>query len=170
MKIFTIICLLAGTSTLLAQSSDWKMLDESRFQIQYPSDWELDQNSTQGTTFILFVKKTEGQVFRTNVNLLIQNLQGTNMDLDAFVKLSEQQISTMLPNYKIVESKRIQSPDQRHSIIFEGDQGSFRLKWKQYYWVVGESAYVLTLTTKSDSYNTIIATGDKILDSFKVKK
>lgn len=165
--------LLAASATFAQTPSDWKTIDDTKFEIQFPADWDLDQSGSTtpgGPAFVLFVKKNDEQVFRGNINLLIQNLQGLNIDLNGFVNLSEQQISTMLPNSKIIESKRVQLPDAHHVIVFEGDQSNFRLKWKQYYWVLADKAYVLTLTTKSDAYESIIPTADKILNSFKIKK
>lgn len=174
MKYLLTFCILfAGSATFAQTPTDWKTINDTKFEIQYPSDWDLDQSGSAtpgGPAFVLFVKKSDEQVFRGNINLLIQNLQGLNIDLDGYVKLSEQQISTMLPNSKIIESKRIQSADPYHLIIFEGDQSNFRLKWKQYYWIMGDKAYVLTLTTKSDTYDSIIPTADRILNSFKIKK
>lgn len=37
----------------------WNLLKEDDFTIQYPKDWELNQNGQMGTKFILF-SATEG--------------------------------------------------------------------------------------------------------------
>jgi hypothetical protein len=151
-------------------TKDWEHFAATEYEISYPSVWQLDLSKNAGTTFILFGRSaTEGK-FRENINLLVQDLRGLNFDLNHYVALSEQQIRTMVVDSKLIESKRNKTrDDEHHEIIYEGVQGPFKPRWKQYYWMVQDKAFVLTFTGTQDTYDDFIKTADKILDSFKLK-
>ena len=183
MTMMTFVTLLAGEpkslkgeikapdlSNPLPFLQEWKILNDSSFSILYPAPWELNQTKNMGTSFILFARGISEGKFRENVNLMIQPLP-PGIDLNKYVEVSEQQIRTMLANARIVGSKRIKTAtDEYHEIIYTGDQGIYKLKWKQYYRVVGTKAYALTFTAAQETYDQYILTADKVLNSFKVKR
>ena len=148
----------------------WKELSESNYSIQYPDNWELNKSGQMGMSFIILSKQTSPQdQFRENVNLLIQNLQGQPINLDQYVEISEGQVKTMLTNGNLIESKRLNvNGSEFHKIIYTGDQGIYKLKFEQYYWVKNEQAYILTLTCELNQFDTYRITGEKILNSFRL--
>ena len=151
---------------------EWKTLDQSKFSIQYPSTWELNQSGQMGTSFIIFSPlENDEDKFKENVNLLMQDLTGQNIDLDKYVEISEGQIKTMLTNSTLIESKRVKKESEEfHKIIYSGDQGIFHLKFEQYYRVIDDKALVLTFTCETDQFFKFVNTGEKILNSFTQKK
>jgi hypothetical protein len=160
-----------GLQEPLTLNEEWKTLHESNYSVDYPSTWELNQTKGMGTSFILFARGEAEGKFRENVNLMIQDLTGMGIDLNKYVEVSEQQIRTMLANAKIIGSKRIKTAaGEYHEIMYAGDQGAYHLQWKQYYWVQGEKAYVLTYTATQATYDQYFPTADKVLNSFKIKK
>ena len=63
----------------------WKSLTENSYSINYPGNWELNKSGQMGTSFILFSPlSSEQDQFKENVNLLIQDLTGYNLDLDKY--------------------------------------------------------------------------------------
>jgi hypothetical protein len=153
-------------------NGEWKTLTESNYSVQYPPAWELDQSRQMGTSFFLFSPlESEQDKFKENVNLLIQDLTGKNINLDKYTEISEGQIKTLATNSNLIESKRIKTePDEYHKIIYSADQGIFHLKFEQYYWVIHDKAYVLTFTSEQNKFDSFRETGEKILNSFKLKK
>ncbi|MCL2329520.1 MAG: hypothetical protein FWC39_13555 [Bacteroidetes bacterium] len=152
--------------------NDWKTLEQSNYVVQYPDDgFELNTSGQMGTSFILFSKQTTpNDIFRENVNLLIQDLKGLNISLDDFVNVSENQIKTLITDGKLIESKRfIKDNSEFHELIYTGKQGIFNLKWKQHFTIKSEKAYVLTLTTRIEQFDSYITVGTEIMDSFKIK-
>lgn len=175
-ELFLISILTACAQTDLGNRSteileNWLSVNESDYSIQYPIDWELNQSGQMGTSFILFSPVSSNQdQFRENVNLLIQDLTEHNLDLDEYVKISEGQIKTLITDGEIIESKRITDSDLNHQkVIYTGKQGIYQLKFEQYYWVVGNKAYILTLTCEENQFNNYQEIGEKILKSFKLK-
>ncbi len=149
----------------------WKTLDESIYSIQYPENWDLDKSGQMGLSFVLLSKQsTPKDQFRDNINLLIQDLQGQNINLDKYVEISEGQIKTMITKGNIIESTRQnENGSEFQKVIYTGDQGVYNLKFEQYYWIENGKAFVLTLTCELDQFETYKVTGEKILNSFRLK-
>ena len=124
-----------------------------------------------GTSLILFSPlETRQDKFKDNVNLLIQDLSGHNLNLNKYVEISEGQIKSMITNSTLIESKRIKTGlEEYHRMIYTGDQGMFHLKFEQYFWVKDEKAFVLTLTCEQDKFSDYKEVGEAILNSFTFK-
>jgi hypothetical protein len=153
------------------KENNWKTIDENTYSVQYPENWELNTDKSMGTSFILFTQQTStDDKFRENVNLIIQNLEGYNLNLDDYVTISEEQINKMVTNGKIIESKRLfKNNSEFQKVIFTGDQGIFNLKFIQYYFIKDEKAFVLTFTSEVTQYEKYKLISDKILASFILK-
>lgn len=171
MKLITLLMLVLTLQTF-GQTESWKSLKTENYSIEYPGNWELNQLGQMGTSFILLSKQeTPEDQFRENVNLLIQDLSGQNIDLDKYTEISEGQIKTMITNANLLDSKRQNSNGiEFQKVIYTGDQGIFKLKYEQYYWVINKKAYVLTLTCEVDEFEKYKTIGEKILNSFKLTK
>jgi hypothetical protein len=151
---------------------DWKVLKEVQYSIRYPGSWDLNQSGQMGTSFILFSRLSSSQdQFKENVNLIIQDLTGMNIDLDKYVEISEGQIRTLIINGNLLESRRLVSNGINYQkVIYTGKQGIYNLKFEQYFWVVKDKAFVLTLTCEVNEFEKYKENGEKILNSFKLKK
>jgi hypothetical protein len=150
---------------------DWKTLEVSEFSIQYPKTWELNQSGQMGTSFFLFSSlENDADDFKENVNLIIQDLSGQNIDLNKYTEISTDQIKTMITNSNMLESKRIKTQDEEyHKVIYTGDQGKYKLKFEQYYLIRNNKAYILTLTCEKEKFVNYTDDGESILNSFVVK-
>jgi hypothetical protein len=157
------------TSTII-DDGDLKVIESPNFTISFPKDWTADLNKNMGTSFLLFAPAEEGANFRDNINLLIQKLPDAGYDLNKYVDVSLQQMSTGLSNNNLLESKRMKAnAEEYHLLIFTGEQNSRKLKWKQIYRIEGDQAYVLTFTASQEGYDRQLETADKILESFRLK-
>lgn len=150
---------------------NWKTIDEVEYTIQYPDSFDLNSSGQMGVNFFLLSKQiSQEDLFRENINLIIQDLSGQNIDLDKFVEISEEQIKTMITNSDLIESRRIKLNNSEYQkVIYTGVQGQFNLKYEQYYWVVKSKAYILTLTCELDQFENYKEVGEIIMNSFKIK-
>ncbi|MDF2456547.1 MAG: hypothetical protein K0R51_2540 [Cytophagaceae bacterium] len=154
---------------LQAQSTEeWNTFKTKQYAINYPASWSLDTSGQGGTKFVLLsASETEEDTFKENVNLIIQDLTGYNLDLNGYTKLSTEQVKTMISNSKILESKKVkQGSTEYHKIIYSGDLQGYHLTFEQYYWVIKNRAYVVTFTAEQTKFKTYQAVGEKILNSF----
>jgi hypothetical protein len=149
----------------------WELLEEEDYWIQYPKDWELSQSGQMGTKFMLFsAMENDEDKFRENVNLISQDLGSNTVDLDQYTEISEKQIKTMMTNCTVYESKRMKNArGEYQKLIYAADQGTFRLKFEQYYWIENDFAYVLTLTCEESTFSSFKEIGEKIMNTFSLR-
>lgn len=152
------------------QDENWNTFQGDGYTIQYPSDWQSDDSGMMGTSMILFApRSSDTDQFQENVNLIIQDLRTIEIDLDAYAKISTDQVKSLITNSEIEVNKRLGSgEDEYHMMVYTGDQGKFKLKYVQYYWVRNEKAFVLTFTSEQDQFEDYRETGLQILDSFSL--
>ncbi len=157
-------------SLLSVSHEDWKTHTDNGFQIQYPSEWELSLAKQMGSSFILFSPlENKGDLFRENVNLIIQDIKGMNIDLDKYAQVSESQIKSMMTNAQILESKVIEKNGRRfYHLVYTADMGVYHLKFMQNYFIQNEKAYVLTFTADQKTYDRYIKVGEEILSTFNL--
>lgn len=164
--------IIAHGQTNNGKNDSWKKYEKNEYSVQYPSDWKLDVSGQMQSSFIIIspLESTEDS-FGENVNLIIQDLAGKNIDLNLYTEISEEQVRTLLPNSSIVESKRVKDgTHEYHKLIYTGEQGGRELVFEQYYNIWEDKAYVLTLTTTKSTATQYKETGEKILNSFLLKK
>ena len=144
MKLIGILFLIVNLS-VFAQTNDWNTLNEKNYSIEYPSDWELNKSGQMGTKFILFSQLTsKNDQFKENVNLIVQDLTGHNIDLNQYVEISENQIKTMITDGNIISSERVKKDEKEFQrVIYTGKQGIYDLQFVQYYWVENHRSRVL---------------------------
>jgi serine/threonine-protein kinase len=150
----------------------WKTLEENAYSIQYPPEWELDKNGQMNTHFVLFSPLVSHQDhFSENINLIIQDLSGLSIDLERYTEISEEQIKTLIDNSIILKNDRIKNNSEEYQrVLFTGDQGNFHLIFEQHYYVWDNKAYVLTFTCEESNYKDYQDIGERILNSFVIKK
>tara|TARA_B110001469_G_C9483296_1_gene242192 strand:- start:192 stop:749 length:558 start_codon:yes stop_codon:yes gene_type:complete len=153
------------------ESTEWQSLSEDKFEISHPSNWTINKSGQMGMSFSLTSPLSNtSDKFRENVNLIIQDLTGYDLDLEKYVELSVGQIKTLVTNGKIISNKRQKNDNQEYQkTIYTGKQGIYDLKFEQYYWVIDNKAFVLTLTCEEKRFNSYQTTGVRILNSFKLK-
>ena len=141
---------------------------------------EVNTSGEDRTSFILFsplVSKSEK--FRTNINLIIQDLGGFDIDSRTIINLKEYTERSIVEiknqntrsGGKIISSDLINVNGISHQkVIYTGvSKEGLRLQYEQYYWVEKNKAYVLTLTCQEDKFKDYQAIGEKIFDSFIIK-
>ncbi|MEQ8362830.1 MAG: hypothetical protein RH948_08170 [Cyclobacteriaceae bacterium] len=152
------------------QAENWATFIGDGYQLNYPKDWELNESLPNAEMAVLSELTSEADSFRENVNLLIQDLTGTDIDLDQYVQISENQVRNELVNGRIFYSDRHNvTGSEFHMIIYSGQFGTTNLKLQQHYLIKDKKAYVITLTcayTEFDNYQKI---GAMILGSFQFK-
>ncbi len=169
MKLQVTIVFLVIANLTFAQKN-FKKYAKENIAINYPDSWRLDVSGQMNTEFILFSELEENDTFQENINLLKQDLKGQGFTMESYVKLSKNQIKKMVPNGKIIESKYVNDDQPHYVIIWSGFVSGNNLKFKQLFFLENENAYVLTFTTLPETFDQYIDLGNKILNSFKLKK
>ena len=122
---------------------------------------------------------SKSEKFRTNINLIIQDLGGFDIDSRTIINLKEYTERSIVEiknkntksGGKIISSDLINVNGISHQkVIYTGvSKEGLKLQYEQYYWVEKNKAYVLTLTCQEYKFIDYQATGEKIFDSFIIK-
>ncbi len=152
----------------VAKTESLKKLVHSDYTLDYTSDWELNQSGQMGTSFILFSQlESDTDKFKENINLVIQDLTGYNLNLDKYIDVTLGQIKSMISNPKINFNQRIKGNNGGfHKLVYSGNQGLFNLTFEQYIWVIKNRAFILTFTTEQEKFEKFKLKGEQILNSF----
>jgi hypothetical protein len=143
------------------------------YKLQYPSSWTVDTSRKMGTDFIFFSpKENDTDKFRENVNLLVQDLTGQNIDLGKYAEITEKEIKEMATEGVIYESKKIIKPDKSeyYKMIYGMTQGIFKLKIEQYFFIKNDKAFIMTFTAELNKFDSFLSVGEQILNSFMLTK
>lgn len=175
LKTVRILLLLLLTSfSGLAQidvPADWLVYEDDYFSIRYPNGFEVGKSTVPNVSFILLARSTSSKdAFRENVNLMVQDVRGMEMDLDQFTQVSENQVTTLLSKGKVLESKRITTDSNEfHRLAYVGEQGDLRLIFVQHYWIIEGKAYILTFTGEAAEFKKYDAVSQVMMQSFRFK-
>lgn len=151
--------------------TEWKTIDTPDYSIRYPKDWKRESGQDFGTEFMLMSARTSPQdEFKENINLVVQDLSNTNLDLEKYTAISEEQIMEGMENAKIIRSERSNKHGETaQRIIYSGIYEKRALKFEQYYWIKNSKAFVLTLTCEAEQFDDYKEVGEEILGSFRLK-
>ncbi len=141
------------------------------YTLNYPSDWELDTSGQNSTTMVLFSPEQPAQDdFLQNISLIIQDLAGLDIDMDQYVAITLEQIETVMEGATVVDNTRKSGvKPEFHTMAFTGKQSNLNMYYKQYYYLLNETAYVLSFACLQEGLSAIEETATQILDSFNLE-
>jgi hypothetical protein len=145
---------------------------KDNYEIQYPINWRLDTSRLMGTEFFVFSPlENETDKFSENVNVLIQNLEGHNIDLKAYKEITDNQLKNMVNDSEIYESAIIKTDNKEYyKAVYAMTQGKFRLKITSICFIKNDKAYLVTFSAELDKYDQYKKAGEEILTSFSLIK
>jgi len=142
-----------------------------QFEITYPSNWRLDLSHNMNTEFILFSELNNPvDIFRENISLIIQDMSENDLTMDDIVAMSEDQITMLITDAKVLNSVRMQKNGvEYHLFEYSGTQGTFKLHFLQHFYMIGDKSYVVTFSAETKAYEDFKAIGSEIMNSFVIK-
>jgi len=160
-----------GLSDSISLKANWKNIKKKGYSLSYPSNWVMSEGSADGIAFTLQAPgpKSFGG-YEENINLMIHDVSGKNMDLDSYSRLCERQIHTMVNNSKMILSER--SKDEGapyHLIMYTGEYDEQLLKWKMRFWIAKGKVYTLTYTSTKETFGMHLKVADEIMDTFNLR-
>ncbi len=168
-KVFITICIAAFMSLGFVKQDENTLTQQHQsenYAIRYPDKWEINASGYMGTKFIILSPVEENDVFRENINLIIQDLSTYDINLDDFAQLSENQIKTQFGENSIIEHKK---EGNHYKIIYQGAQNGIDMMFEQYYFLKDKKAYILTFTSIPTAFDAYKQIAEEILSSFTIK-
>lgn len=172
-KLTTLLLLLIG-STLFAQK-DWNILERDNYAISYPKDWQSsDQKPEPSIEFFLLSdgKSQKEDQFRESINLKLENLSGQEMRLEAYTKISLDQIRSQMPRAQVISNKviKINNLEARAVVWSAESNNGMVLKFKKTFLIHNGKAYIITFSSTEAEYDEYIEVADKIINTFNLAK
>jgi hypothetical protein len=147
---------------------DFKTFSKSDFKISYPGGWRVDTSGMMNTK-VFFFSPLEGpeDKFGDNLNVMVQNLAGHQIDIQKYKEISEQQIKVMFSDGKLLESKVVSGNGrEEYRLSYEFSQGIFKLKVSALCFIKNDMAYLATFTSEISKFERYRQTAEKMLTSF----
>jgi len=160
---------------LYSQTGIWKMFENEKYSLQFPTGWKIqeinDDLKNAGIEFLAMADKENAQdIFRENVNLLVENIKDATIDLKTYAQKSEDAIKKSIIELKRFHKKTIMLPSGECYVFqYHGKQSSLYLFWYQVVWVKNSTAYILTLTSDEKSHWDFKRAFEVIAQSFMIK-
>jgi hypothetical protein len=142
------------------------------YKLQYPKSWSLDSSRALGSDLFVFSPlEDETDKFRENVNVMIQNLKGQNIDLEKYKEITEKQIANLATDGEIIESSiKKSATGDFFRITYVMTQGKFRIKITSICILREGQAYLVTFSSELAKYDSYKETSENILSSFSLKE
>ncbi len=153
-------------------SEEFKKYTGDGFELMYPQSWELNTSKQYGAAVILFAPvEGSSDKFRENVNVLIQDLTGQQIDLAKYKAITDQQFSNLGPAIEVAESVVVNSTKGHvYRAKYKLKQGDFLMQLMAECYIKDEKAYLITFTAEVSQFEKYAEYCKKILDSFRVSK
>ena len=142
------------------------------YKLQYPASWTLDTSKSFGPAIFFFspLENPEDK-FRENINVLVQDLHGEDINLSRYKEITDKQVKDLASDGEILESSILRKNNQEfYRITYTMSQGKLKVKITSVCFIQNEKAYLSTFSAETDKYDAYKPTAEKILASFKVSK
>lgn len=151
-----------------------KLVDliKDNYKLKYPNSWKLDTTKEIGPELFIFSPlENQADLFSENVNVIVQDLSGQNIDLAKYKQITDQQVMNLAPDGKIFKSLILKKDKQDlYKITYAMTQNKLRLKITSICFIKNNKAYLITFSSEFDKYDTCKKVGEQILNSFAVIK
>lgn len=113
--------------------------------------------------------ESASDVFRENLNVLVQDISAQPMTLSEYTDMSVDQISQFITDLDILESgETTLAGNPAHKAVYTGKQGVYDFKWMQVWFIKDNKAYVITYTSEIDTYADYLETVQEMIRSFEI--
>jgi serine/threonine-protein kinase len=138
------------------------------FTIGYPKEWDKQEGAAGSAVAFLSPQESASDDFRENVNVLVQMLPD-KVTLDQYTKLSLDQAPKLITGFDLLdEGSTTLAGSPAHHVHYRGEQGAFRLEWKQVWTVQNGRAFVLTYTAERERYGADLTIAGAMFATFRL--
>ncbi len=150
--------------------ADWTTYRDSatRYLLSHPIGWE--RKAAEGAMFFLSpVEKHD--VFRENVNVVIQDMSSQMMTLDEYTAFSRDQINRMGGVGKVISERKttlagFPAMEMVSDFTYEGSA----TKVKSVFFVRGKAVFLLSYTALPETYEQWEAVGSQVIETMRFEK
>lgn len=140
------------------------------FSVQYPAGWEVEEDSFGAVVTFLSPLTSDDDPFHESVNIVVEDLQGTDVTLEEYIQLALGQLEDLIPDIQInnqIDDTMGGAPSK--ILTYTGSQEGFEFTWVQEVSLFQGNAYVLTYSglNAGDDYTEFRPYAIAIFQSFE---
>jgi hypothetical protein len=160
--VFNLVCFAQDAPT--AKPPAWATWKGEGVSLSHPTAWTVANERDKGVVVAFLSPLDSGDVFRENVNLLVQPIG--ELDLPGYIANTEQQV-------REARGEMIHSATQRngtgeyHTFEYTATMNDVPLHFKQEVRLRGGRAFLVTFTAHRDAWDDTLYIAEAILGSFK---
>jgi len=143
------------------------------FSVQYPLNWAV--NDKEEGIAVMFISPQEGEmdVFRENVNIVVQDLAQVSqdpLDLDKYSRVAVNQMKIVFGDgMEILESEsQFFAGLPGYRFVYLGHGGPFDVQYMHLWTIKDNKAYQFTYTASSTGFETKMGIVKRMAKSFRI--
>ena len=142
--------------------------DAYGIKMKYPRGWQAVKNYEGTALAFVSPKESPMDVFKENVNVVVQDMSAHPMELKEFVDTSINQMSKVFKNIIVVESKPTKAANiNAQKIVFEAQEPD-QLKIMVVCFLQDNKAYIITYAARSFKYDYYYNLVDTMVKSLTI--
>lgn len=168
-QIIALICLVIIAFASAPANAKGKAYSGSGYTIDFPSDWEIKKGTGMIDVYAMSPIEGTQDKFQENINIVLENVPQGMANKD-YVDLSIDNAKKGLTGFSVISRKKItiggQSAEQ---MVYEHTYKGIKIKAGQAIVINKGKAYVITLSTLSNTYGTYAPYFEAALKTMKFK-
>jgi hypothetical protein len=163
----SILLLFLSLLPILSYAFQADSLNNFTYTINIPQDWTTKEGCNASDCSYLAPQDNGQDTFLENINITVVEAPAKNYAVKKYTDFSLGYLPTVMDNFELIDRKAL--PNNAEYIIYKGFKSNYNQTWKQYYFIKGNTLYILTFTAETPKFEEYIAKIQENLDSFKMK-
>jgi len=172
-----VAAVLAGMAVLpiiITQKEEFVSYQDANYgrKISYPKSWSRQDNIdvvTGDVVMLLSPKEGEGDGFRENLSIAIENLSSRPRSLNEYTEESVRIIRKHSDASVPVASQATLGHRRASEVVFAGKEEGREVQRLQVWTVKENKAYVITYTAERGKYSKFLQTAREMIESFEIE-
>jgi outer membrane biogenesis lipoprotein LolB len=137
-----------------SNTSSWKSYSGDGYSVKLSSDWSKTKGSSVVDIAFTYNGTGLNGDFAENINVVVQDLKGYDLDLESYKDLSMDQYAELDYNVDDIYKKTIDGA-KGYFCKVSGEESGINCSILQYFTVIGDNAYVFTFAADEDDFDNL---------------
>ena len=137
-----------------SNTSSWKSYSGDGYSIKLSSDWSKTKGSSAVDIAFAYDGTSQNDDFAENINVVVQDLTGYDLDLESYKDLSMDQYAELDYNVDDIYKKTIDGA-KGYFCKVSCEESGINCVILQYFTVIGDNAYVFTFASDEDDFDDL---------------
>lgn len=137
-----------------SNTSSWKSYSGDGYSVKLSSDWSKTKGSSAVDIAFTYDGTSQNDDFAENINVVVQDLTGYDLDLESYKDLSMDQYAELDYNVDDIYKKTIDGA-KGYFCKVSCEESGINCVILQYFTVIGDNAYVFSFAADEDDFDNL---------------